>query len=100
MEINWQKWKDKRTALEKAIDEVLAVMEGEDPSSDFYDKCARQLERLYKLKTVDKTDRKLLDPNQLLAAGVSIGSILIILKYEEFRVVTSKAFGLIHKPRL
>ncbi len=100
MEINWQKWKDRRTNLEREIDEILAVMNGEDPSTEFYDKCSRQLERLYKLKTVDKTDRKPLDPNQLVAAGVSIGSILLIMKFEELRVITTKAFGLIHKPRL
>ncbi len=100
MEINWQKWKDRRTNLEKEIDEILRVMDGEDPSSDYYDKCSKQLERLYKLKSVDKTDRKPLDPNQLLAAGVSVVSILLIMKYEELRVITTKAFGLIHKPRL
>lgn len=100
MEINWQKWKDRRSALEKEIDEILAVMAGEDPSTEFYDKCSKQLERLYKLKTVDKTDRKPLDINQLIGAGVSIGSILLIMKYEELRVITTKAFGLIHKPRL
>lgn len=100
MKINWQTWKNRRTNLEKEIDDILAVMNGEDPSTEFYDKCSRQLERLYRLKSVDKTDRKSIDPNQLLAAGVSIVSILLIMKYEELRVITTKAFGLIHKPRL
>ena len=97
--MNLPKKKDKRTNLEKEIDALLDAMR-DMPVGEEYDLYSKQLERLYRLKSVDKTDRKPIDPNTVLGIGANLLGIGLILKHEELRVITSKAFSHIHRLKI
>lgn len=59
-------------------------------------------ERINHLLTIrkqmkDSDIQKNINSGDLLKAGVSIGSLLLILNYEQFNVISSKAFSFIGK---
>ena len=89
---------DKRTALDKEIDSVLEEMSLLKPDSKEYTAMVNNLEKLYKAKPV-KGERKV--PWDVIVSGAfSILGILLITNFEKTDVVTSKAFGWIHKGRV
>lgn len=92
------KRKDKRTNLEKEIDSLLELMRNET-CADEYEREARQLERLYKLKEVDKKDRKQIDPNVIISTLGSIACVLLIASFEQDGIFPTKCFPFIHKGR-
>lgn len=90
--------KDKRTNLEKEIDDVLKEMELLDKDSDEYKKRVVILERLYKAKSMD-TNRRVSPDTIAVVAGNLLG-ILVILNFEKANVITSKALGFVLKGRV
>lgn len=93
------KRKDKRTNLEKEIDNVLERMSDELEELETYDEMSKQLERLYKLKEVDKKDRKQIDPNVIISTLGSIACVLLIASFEQDGIFPTKCFPFIHKGR-
>lgn len=90
--------KDKRTNLEKQIDDLFEMMSDElDP--DEYEKGVGLLERLYKLKEVDKKDRKHIDPNVIISTFGSIACVILIAAFERDGILSTKSFPFIHKGR-
>lgn len=85
------------TNLEKAIDQLLSEMANFSGDDDEYAKMADQLEKLYKLKAIDKPDR--VDANTLALIAGNLAGIVMIVGYERANVVTSKALGFVRQLR-
>lgn len=90
--------KDKRTNLEKEIDEVLMYMSGLSPDSKEYSTISSNLEKLYKAKAEDKACRIKLDTVAVVVGNLA--GILLILGYEKANIITTKALGFVVKGRV
>ena len=89
---------DKRSNLEKEIDNVLGRMSELDPDSKEYSAMASNLERLFSAKSKEK-DRKISPDTLAVIAGNLLG-IGLILTYEKLNVITTKALGFVIKGRV
>lgn len=90
--------RDKRSQLDKRIDEGLEYLEGMEITSEQYEQGAKNLELLCKARSYEKPRK--VSPDTWVHALVSLGGILIILGYEQTRVITSKAFHWLPKGHL
>ena len=91
----FRKNKDK-TTLQENIDTLHTQLFSLTAGTSEYDDVLEQLERLYKLKNLNKGFH--VDPNVLVAAGASLASVLLVLNYERIgNVLSSKATGFIPK---
>ena len=90
--------RDKKTNLEKEIDDVLSEMELLDKDSKEYRTRVVHLERLYKAKGYDKSRH--VSPDTIAIVAGNLLGILIILGYEKANVITSKALGFVIKGRV
>ena len=88
---------DKRTNLEKEIDEILRLMTISDRTSEDYELYLDRLEVLYKLKNGDV--KKVVSPDTLAIIAGNLLGIGMILSYERCHVITSKAIGFVIKGR-
>lgn len=79
------------------IDALLLELSTTDSASPHHDALIEKLKKLNDLRTSTPEKRKLVDPNQLIAAGASIGGILIIIGYEHGHVIASKALNFVFK---
>ena len=86
-----------KTKLESAIDDLLDQMSNFSGDDSEYAKMADQLEKLYKLKAIDKPDR--VDANTLAVVAGNLAGIILIVGYERANVVTSKALSFIRQAR-
>ena len=84
-----------KSGLEKAIDEILLEMQGFTADSDEYSVMVDQLDKLYKLKEIDKPCR--VSPDTWAIVAGNIFGIAMIVGYERSNIVTSKALALIRK---
>ncbi len=94
---NWFN-RDKRTELDKRIDEGLGELSNLSITSENYDQAAKNVEILCKARSYEKPRK--VSPDALLSAIVSVGSIVLILGYEQAHVITSKAFHFIPRGRV
>lgn len=85
-------------ALETAIDNVLATMSDNNPSSEEYHKMVDQLDKLYKMKASEKPDRVKFDT--WVAVGGNLLGLVLIIRHEQFNVITSKALGFVLKSKI
>lgn len=90
---------DVKPNLEKTIDRVFAELENHEPSSTEYSTIVDQLEKLYKIKSIDKKDPRVNVDSVIAVAGNLIG-IVAILGFERAHVVTSKALGFVLKSKV
>ena len=90
--------KDKRSKLEKEIDEAIDVMSVLTKWSDEYRIMADNLEKLMKAQSYD-AKRQVIKIETLLTIGGNLAGILLILNYEKLDIVTSKAIGFVLKGR-
>lgn len=86
------KRKDK---LDARIDEVLDRMEYEPANTDDYEKMAKNVETLYRVKNSRK-----LSKDAIFAGVINIAGICLVLFWEEGHIVAKKAWGLISKGRI
>ena len=82
-----------RHPLQDEIDRIVLYLADNDPETKEYECSLDRLERLTKIRDADK-----IKPEAVLSAAVSVASIVLVLYFEKFDIVTSKAFGLIKKP--
>ena len=92
--------KDKRTNLEKEIDSVLDIMSTTQPASDEYKTMTESLEKLYKAKASESERKVKVSPDTIAVGVFGILQLLLIMRYEEARVITTKAFGYVMKGRV
>ena len=89
---------DKRTNIEKEIDEVLKILSQVQPDTKEYSIITTNLERLYKAKSCE-TDRRISLDTIGIIAGNLLG-IALILGYERANIITTKALGFVLKGRV
>ena len=90
--------KDKRTYLEKEIDNILKTMLTMDAASEDYTVMAQNLERLYKLKAVDST--KKVSPDTMALVAANLLGLVLIMSFEKTNVITTKALGFVLRGRV
>ena len=81
------------------IEKLLEQMEAEDPLSDDYAKMLKVLTVLYRNQEIsDKKSVEII--KSVLGVVGSVGGILLILNFERFNIVRSKALSFIIKGRV
>lgn len=88
--------RDRRTNLEKEIDDVLEVLKELEKDSDEYTAVVANLESLYTSRSLEKGHVS--KDTMAIVTGNLIG-VLIIVGYEQANVMTSKALGYVIKGR-
>jgi len=86
-----------KSGLDLAIDQILNEMQGYTCDEDEYSKMTDQLEKLYKLKEIDKPERISKDTLALIAGNIFVA--LVIVAYEQKSIVTTKATNFLLKTR-
>lgn len=80
--------------LQELIDECQESLAKEYPGSIEYNKKLEHLSELYKLKSQNR-----IGSEAWLNAGVHLLGILLVLNFETFGVITSKAFGMLRRSK-
>ena len=91
--------RDKRSSIDKEIERVILEMSLLEANSDEYKEMAGNLELLMKGKSYNKENTKI-SKDVIVTGMFSILSIVIIVGYEQFNVLTSKALGFVPKGRV
>jgi len=86
-----------KSGLDRAIDQILAEMEGYTADEEDYDKMTDQLAKLYALKALDKPNRVSPDTLALISGNLLVA--VIIVAYEQKNIITSKAGAFLLKTR-
>jgi len=90
--------KDTNTAgLEKVIGLVTAELEKATPGTEEFAKIAEQLERLNKIASTRKSEP--VSANAIIAVIGNLLGIGLIIRTEQFNVITTKAIGFVGKFR-
>ena len=95
--MHFKKTPSEKTELEKAIEKVLFEMDEYTSDMDEYARMVDQLEKLYKLKDIDKPTRVSADTVAMITANL-VG-IAMIIGYERANILTSKALSVLFKLR-
>lgn len=90
--------KHPKKMLDEELERVVTVMKDLDPSEDRYGVMVANLIKLSQART--ETFKREIDVNVVIGAVTNIVSILVILNYDQLHVVSSKAIGLLVKPRI
>lgn len=85
-------------ALEKEKGRLLKVLEKAEVDSEEYQKAMRTYADLQRLQTEEKPKWPI-SPETMLIVGGNLLGVLMILKYEHANILTSKALGMLNKPR-
>ena len=90
--------RDKRTELDKEIDDLIKRIRVTDPTNEDYPKLIGMAERLSGLKA---TPREKINPNTILTIFGSIVGIVLVIGHEELgHVISSKALGFVLRGRV
>lgn len=92
--------RDKRTNLEKEIDQVLIDLSALPPQSKDYATIVMHLETLYKLKLEEKEKDHKIKPDAIIIVAGNLLGILLIMNYEKTNVITTKALSFVLKGRV
>jgi hypothetical protein len=83
--------------LQRAVDRAVRELDGYPVASDEYGLILDRLSKLHKMKEEDKPAS--ISPDTLLMVGANLVSIVLIIKHEQFNVITSKALSFVIRPR-
>lgn len=85
----------------EALDELITTIESKmqilEPNQAEYEKLLEHLGRLYGLRAIERP--KKVSRDTWAIAGTNLIGIAAVLLFEPTRVITSKAFGMIMRPR-
>ena len=95
------------TPVEAVIEDGLTELLEHEVTSDEYSKGVDNLSKLADVRTKLKPETQVepkpktdhIGKDNLLNAGVSLLSLLMVLKYEQMNIITGKAFGMLPKFR-
>ena len=91
------KWTQAKTALEDQLVDLHERLDQDEVGSEEHDRLMTALERLYKIKKDQKSDR--VDGNtKAMIAGNLLG-IGLIMSYERMHVISTKALGFVLKAK-
>lgn len=93
-----KKTQSERPGLNEAIELVLDELKTHDPDSKEYALILTQLERLYALQSPKKDNP--VSKDGLVAVIGNLAGIGMILGFERFNVITSKALGFVIKSKV
>ena len=94
------------TPVEAVIEDGFTELLGYEVTSDEYSKGVDNLSMLADVRNMLKPDTTQAEPkpktdhigkDSLLNAGLSLLSLLMVLKYEQMNIITGKAFGMLQK---
>lgn len=88
----------KPTLIDEAIEAILIDLRTKKATDPEYAVMTAQLEKLYKLKEID-ISKKRVSPDTLAVIAGNLAGIVLILGYERAHVVTSKAIGFVMKAK-
>lgn len=91
-------FKRKPTKLDMEIDSVVYRLAALTKDSKEYTEVLANLERLYKIKSLN-ADNRISSDTKAIIAGNLLG-IMLILSYEKVNVITTKAMQLVIKGRV
>lgn len=94
------KKKDKRTKLDREIDDLLEEMSYQHRDSNEYADNVEYLTKLYEAKRGVESQKQGISKDALLYVGANIAGLLLVLHYEKLDVITSRAFNWIWKGRV
>lgn len=83
--------------LEKAVNRALRQLDYYDTGSEEYARTMDSLVKLHKMKMEEKPSSVSKDTMAMIAANLL--GIILILSHERVNVITSKAFGLLLRPK-
>jgi len=83
--------------LDAEIKSALGLLKDLDKNTPEYGAMLERVAKLSKLKTDERPQR--ISPDNALLVGANLFGILAIIQHERVAIITSKAFGLIVKPR-
>ena len=86
------------TPLEVAVNKAVRSLNVYDAGSEEYREALDALVKLHKLKEDEKP--KPVSKDTLVIVGANLLGILMIISHERVNVVTSKAIGILLRPRL
>lgn len=86
-----------KTDLEKSIDTALLRADAYDPSTEEFARSVDQISKLHKMKEAERPSS--LSQDTLVLCLTNIAGIIMIIKHEQFNVITSKALGFVVKPK-
>ena len=90
--------KDKRTNLEKEIDNVLVKLNGLSSDSKEYQTVSENLKRLYEAKSCER--QRSISPDTIAVVAGNLLGIALILWHEKTEIITTKALAFIIKGRV
>lgn len=93
------KRRDKRSKLEIEIDDLLEEMSYQSRASNEYAKNVEFLELLYKSQSYEAKKMRI-SPDTMVLILANLVGILLVLHYEKFDTISSRAFNLIVKGRV
>jgi len=82
--------------LNDEVDRVVLYLSSQDPDSESYTHAVQNLKTLCEARA--KKAASTIEPEVLITAGVNLLGIVLILRHEQFNVVTTKAMSFI-RPR-
>jgi hypothetical protein len=92
--------RDKRTALEKEIDDLTATLQHIDPYTDEYRDRLESIERLSKLRDENKKSKLRVSPDTMVVVAGNLAGILLILLHEKLHVISTKALNFVIRGRV
>lgn len=81
----------KKSILDKEIESVLEFLACHNPNEEDYTKAVNNLKVLYEIKFKRKIFH--IEPETIFTVLVGFIEILVVVKHEEFNVISSKAFN-------
>lgn len=90
----------KKTELDKEIEAVLEEMFYQSRYSDNYLRNLEHLERLYSIKGTAESTKKRISPDTIAIVVGNLLGIILILHYEKFNTVTTRAVNFILRGRV
>lgn len=89
--------KDDREVIEPVMTRILTEMEMFGPDSEEYPALLSHLERIVALRA--SKEKRMPSPDTMILAAGNLLGILIIVKFEQMNVMTSKAISFVVKPK-
>lgn len=85
------------TPLEKEIERAVQRLSDWDVATEEYDRLLNTISRLEEIKAEEKPDR--LSKETMAVLGTNLLGIILILRYEQLNVITSRAMSLLIRPK-
>lgn len=85
------------TRLETSIDKAMDVLDELDVDSEEYAKVLEIVIKLHKMKEEERPSRLSLDTAAII--GANLLGIMMIIRHEHVNVITSRAMGVLVKPK-